>query len=72
MVEHMVEEERHTPSENLVRKPSTRAMLGLCDCCGGAVIGFMMRAVLGSMGSVAGLMMTAVLGSMGVVGGSMM
>ena len=72
MVEHMIEDEHCTPSKNLVCKPSARAMLGLCDYCGGAVTGFMMRAVLGSMGAVAGSMMTSVLGSMGVVGGLMM
>ena len=68
----MVEDERHTPSKNLVRKPFARAMLGLCDCCGGATIGLMMRAVLSSIGAVVGSMMTAVMGSMKVIGGSMM
>ena len=72
MVEHMVEDEHCTPSKNPVRKPFARAMLKLCDCYGGAVIGLLMRAVLGLMGAVLGSMMTAVLGSMGVVGGSLM
>ena len=58
--------------QNHVRKPSARVRLGLCDCCGGAVIGLMMRAVVGSMGAVVGSMMKAVLGSIGVVIGSMM
>jgi hypothetical protein len=68
----MVEDELCKTSKNLVRKPSARAMLGLCDCRGGAVIGLMMRAVLGSMGAIVGSMMKAVLGSIGVVIGSMM
>ena len=70
----MVEDELRETSENLmrkpsasVRKPSTRARPGLCDCRGGAVIDLITRAVVGLMGAVVGSMINAILGSMGAV-----